>query len=357
MDPEALQMGHPSQLGHYRIVEEIGHGGMGVVFRAVDSMIGRPVAIKVIRLRETSDPADRDFLRQRLFKEARTAGTLSHPGIVIIYEVNEQDELAYIVMEHVSGVTIEQMMSGHAPLTRTVVAKVVEQASAALDYAHRRRIVHRDIKPANLMLTDEGSIKVCDFGIAKIYLGDSSNTRTGMVLGTPHYMSPEQVQSKPLDGRADQYSLAVVTYQMLTGERPFQAETLETLFYKIIYQDAAALCRTNPLISPVQAQVLGRALAKDPAARFETCEAFAKEFLAANPTAEPVAAPDRVESHCVRCGRPCNPRVNLCEFCGLFWAPTEPTPTPLRRAAAQAEGNPRTPKMGLGARLSRLLHR
>lgn len=174
-----------------------------MVYRALDPLIGRLVAIKVIRLRAINDPADREFPRQQHFKEARSAGTLSHSGIVTIYQIGEQDGLSYIAMEHVAGVMLDRQLAGPAPLARELVRKVAEQAAAALDHAYHKGIVRRDIKPSDLMLNDEGSVKVCDFGIAKPYVGDASSTRTGMVLGMPHYMAAEQIQGKPVDGRTD----------------------------------------------------------------------------------------------------------------------------------------------------------
>ena len=193
---------------------------MGVVYRAQDPAIGRVVAIKTIRLGDLADAAEQAKLRQRLTREAQSAGVLSHPGIVTIYDVAEQDELAYISMEYVDGPTLERMMVSDPPDARLVL-DILAQTAAALDYAHKRGIVHRDIKPANIMIHERSVAKVTDFGVARIQ--SHQMTQAGSMVGTPNYMSPEQIQGKPVDGRSDQFSLAVIAYELLSGEKPFQA--------------------------------------------------------------------------------------------------------------------------------------
>ncbi len=222
-------------IGRYKIEAELGRGAMGVVFRALDPAIGRTVAIKTIRLPDFADPAEHDRLRNRLLHEARSAGVLSHPGIVTIYDVAEADDLAYIAMEFVNGPTLEEVLSHAQPPDAATIFRVLRETAAALDYAHKKGIVHRDIKPANIMIHEDGTVKITDFGVAKIPASQLA-TQAGMVLGTPCYMSPEQALGKPVDGRSDQFSLAVIAFEMLTGEKPFDSDQLAAVVYKIAHE-------------------------------------------------------------------------------------------------------------------------
>ena len=225
------------RIGRYKIVRELGRGAMGVVYHAIDPNIGRPVAIKTIQLGDVRKPEEQKRLRERLFREARSAGILSHPGIVTIYDVEQQGDLAYIAMEYVDGPTLDQVLC--EPRTARPPSRmfsILGQTAAALDYAHHKGIVHRDIKPANIMIAADGTAKITDFGIAKITTSEHL-TMTGSIVGTPHYMSPEQVQGQPMDGRSDQFSLAVIAYEMLTGEKPYTGEHLTTVVYKIVAEE------------------------------------------------------------------------------------------------------------------------
>ena len=261
------------RIGQYQIVGEVGRGAMGVVFRGVDPLIGRAVAVKIIQLQEFSDARERAFLRQRLFSEARAAGSLSHPGIVTIYQVGEEGDQAFVAMEFVDGATLESLLDRDSGPRRGGLIDLLRQAGEALDYAHSHGVVHRDIKPANIMIRADGVVKITDFGVAKFFAAKKS-TQTGLVLGTPHYMSPEQIQGEPMDGRADQFSLAVIAYEMLAGARPFAADTLTTLFYRILHKDPAPLLEYNTELSQEVAEVLNRALAKNAADRYESCAEF-----------------------------------------------------------------------------------
>src|SRR5690242_16152245 len=260
-------------IGRYQIVKELGHGAMGVVYQAVDPTIGRHVAIKTIRLGELDDPDERAKLRERLFREARSAGILSHPGIVTIYDMEEQGDLAFIAMEYVDGPTLDQLLSGREPIARERLTSILRQTAAALDYAHGKGIVHRDIKPANIMLASDGAVKITDFGIAKVTTSQQF-TQTGTILGTPNYMSPEQVQGLAVTGRADQFSLAVIAFEMLTGERPFTGEHLTTVVYKIVAEDPPPVQRLNPTLGPEVDSVLRRGLFKKPETRYGSCLEF-----------------------------------------------------------------------------------
>jgi tRNA A-37 threonylcarbamoyl transferase component Bud32 len=260
-------------IGRYRIIGELGRGAMGVVYHATDPSIGRSVAIKTIRIRDINDTRHRDKLRERLFREARSAGVLSHPNIVTIYDMDEAEGLAYIAMAYVNGPTLEKILSSDAPLSGANMLRILRQTASGLDYAHGRGIVHRDVKPANIMTDEDGAVKITDFGIAKITAaGNMTETRT--VVGTPNYMSPEQVQGITVDGRSDQFSLAVIAYEILTGERPFQGEQLSTVVYRIVADQPAAAHLINPTLTPRIDAVLRKALAKNTEDRFPSCSGF-----------------------------------------------------------------------------------
>ena len=266
------------QIGRFRILGELGRGAMGVVYKAHDPTIGRVVAIKSIRLDELTDDADRARLKDRLLREARSAGMLSHPGIVTIYDTLEEDGKAYIFMEWVNGPTLEKMLN-QGPIEGSILLGLLHQTAEALDYAHDQGIVHRDIKPGNVMINEAGRAKIADFGVARIM--SQELTLVGTLLGTPSYMAPEQVQGLPADGRADQFALAVIAYEALTGEKPFAADHIAALLYRITREEPTPASRLNgSLRAPVDA-ALRRALSKDPAARFETCREFAEVLTAA----------------------------------------------------------------------------
>ena len=261
------------RIGRYQIVKELGHGAMGVVYQAVDPTIGRHVAIKTIRLDAVDDPDERAKLRERLFREARSAGILSHPGIVTIYDMEEHGDIAFIAMEFVDGPTLDQMLSAKQAIAPERLMSIMRQTAAALDYAHAKGIVHRDIKPANIMLASDGAVKITDFGIAKVTTSQQY-TQTGTILGTPNYMSPEQVQGLAVTGRADQFSLAVIAFEMLTGERPFTGEHLTTVVYKIVAEDPPPVQRLNPTLGPQIDAALRRGLFKKPEGRYNSCIDF-----------------------------------------------------------------------------------
>jgi serine/threonine protein kinase len=260
------------QVGRYQIVGELGRGAMGIVYQALDPAIGRTIAIKSIRLEDLTDTTERERLRERLVREAQSAGILSHPGIVTIYDIAEENGMAYIFMEFVNGPPLEKMLLREQTPDKETLLSIFRQTAAALDYAHKKGIVHRDIKPANIMIHEDGTAKVTDFGVAKIV--SQQMTIAGTMMGTPSYMSPEQVQGAVVNGRADQFSLAVIAYEILTGEKPFVAEYLPTLRFKIVREDPLPAQRLNPTLGPQVDTVLRKALAKTPADRYENCVEF-----------------------------------------------------------------------------------
>lgn len=267
-------------IGRYQVINEIGRGASGTVYRASDPAIGREVAIKALRLEQVGTPEERERIRERLRREAKSAGVLTHPHIVTIYDVVEQDGDAYIVMELVEGPSLDTLIyQGELP-PRNQTLELLRQIAGALDFAHSKRIIHRDVKPGNVLVMDGRIAKMADFGIAKIDAADDF-TATGTVLGTPSYMSPEQLQGQPLTGNADQYSLAVMAYELFSGKRPFIAATISSLMYKIAHDEAAPASLLNPTLSHAVDQVLNRGLNKDPARRFPTCTAFVESLTLA----------------------------------------------------------------------------
>lgn len=252
-------------VGRYEVIGELGRGAMGVVYKAQDPTIGRVVAMKTMRL-DTHGLETEDMLR-RFKNEARAAGLLNHPNIVTIYDAGEQDGMFYIAMEFIEGTTLHSMLAEQRVLPPEEVIKIARQVCRGLDYAHAGGIIHRDIKPANIMITAKGTVKIMDFGIAK---AGGGMTNTGQVLGTPNYMSPEQVKGKQLDGRSDLFSFGVMLYEMLTGEKPFIGQNVTTIIYKIVHENPIAPRDLDVTIHPGLSAVVTRALAKDPQDRYQS---------------------------------------------------------------------------------------
>ena len=263
--------------GRYEIVGELGRGAMGVVYKATDPVIGRTVAVKTIKLSEEGTGLSRPELLARFQTEARAAGLLTHPNIVVVFDAGEEDGLYYITMELVEGKSMQAMLdAGQAfPLPR--VLRIMEQTCSALQFAHERNVVHRDIKPANLMLTADDTVKVTDFGTAKI-LQFGTVQQTAHVMGTPSYMSPEQVKGRAVDGRSDIFSLGVMLYEMVTGEKPFPGQNITTVIYKIVNEDPVPPRQIDPSIHPGISAVIMKALVKDPDARYQSCREMLEEL-------------------------------------------------------------------------------
>lgn len=277
-----LQPGIKTMLGRYEVERELGKGAMGIVYLGKDPKINRVVAIKTMALAQEFDADEVDEVKQRFFREAETAGRLVHPNIVTIYDCGEEHDLAYIAMEYLEGHDLVRYTKPDTLLPLPVVMGIIFKAALALDTAHKQNVVHRDIKPANVMYEpNKKTVKLTDFGIARIT--DSSKTKTGMVLGTPSYMSPEQLSGKKVDGRSDLFSLGVMLYQMVTGKLPFQGESMATLMYKIAnepHQDIAELKPELAKQRPCLSAIINKALQKDVNKRYQTGADMARDIQA-----------------------------------------------------------------------------
>ena len=266
-------------LGRYEVQKELGKGAMGVVYLGKDPKIGREVAIKTMALSQEFEDDELDEVKSRFFREAETAGRLSHPNIVSIFDAGEEHDLAYIAMEFIKGYDLTKHIKADTLLPVPDVIKLIADAADALSYAHDQGVYHRDIKPANLMwLTDREMVKVTDFGIAR--LSDSSKTKTGMVLGTPSYMSPEQLSGKRVDGRSDLFSLGVTLYQMLCGTLPFTADSMATLMFKIANDPHAPINVVRPDLPAGIVPIIDKALAKDVEQRYQKGTEMARDLRA-----------------------------------------------------------------------------
>ena len=268
------------RLGRYQVREIIGEGAMACVYKAYDPEINRPLAIKLLKAQLRLDGE----YRNRFLREAKGAGVLSHPNIVTVFDVGEDQGHPYIAMELVEGGTLAEEIKASKPLTTSEIVEIGIQLARALDYAHKRGIVHRDVKPGNIMrVTDSNTIKVADFGICRIDGSEAADatqqTQIGNVLGTPHYMSPEQVIGEKVDSRSDLFSAGVVLYQLLTGHLPFEGDTLISVAYKITKTDPPSLDKVRSDLPLSLRRVIERALKKQPDKRFQTGEELAQALV------------------------------------------------------------------------------
>ncbi|MBN2062921.1 MAG: CHASE2 domain-containing protein [Deltaproteobacteria bacterium] len=265
-------------VGRYEIIKELGQGAMGIVYQARDPNINRLLAIKTIRFSDEFEEERVKEIKQRFFKEAEIAGKLSHPSIVAIYDAGEDYDLTYLAMEYLVGADLRKYCEKGSLLPLRKVLHIVSETASALDYAHNQGVVHRDVKPANIMLLNNGKIKVTDFGIAKAM--SSTQTKSGVVLGTPNYMSPEQINGQQINGRSDLFALGVVLFELLTGQLPFHGKNMTNLLYNITQSRHPSARSINPKIPKACEQIIDKALEKDPSRRFSRGADMAKYLRA-----------------------------------------------------------------------------
>jgi serine/threonine protein kinase len=285
------------RIGRYQILGEVGRGGGGVVYRAHDAQNDRVVAIKTLPHGQGLSPAEQELLTQRLKREAESASSLDHPNIVRVYEFDDEGDVTYFVMEFVEGDTLEQMKA-RGLLPRDQALTVLQQTAAALDFAHNGGIVHRDVKPPNIMVRADGTVKITDFGTAKVLETQQSTKLTvaGTMLGSPHYMSPEQVTETGVDGRSDQFSLAVIAYELLAGRKPFEGDFAPAVLYQIVSEPAPPVHQLNPKLPAALDAVLQRGLGKKRLERYSNCSEFVAAIVEAveQPPAPAESAPEAV---------------------------------------------------------------
>ena len=315
-------------LGRYQVDKELGKGAMGVVYLGKDPKIGRVVAIKTMALSQEFEGEELDDARERFFREAETAGRLQHQNIVTIFDAGEEHDLAYIAMEFLKGKDLVDFCKDGNLLPAPKVLSIVARVAEALAYAHKQSVVHRDIKPANIMYElDSDTVKVTDFGIARIT--DSSKTKTGLVLGTPSFMSPEQIAGKKVDGRSDLYSLGVMLFQMLAGVLPFRGDSMAELMYKIANEEAPDIRIIRKEIPDRVANIVALALSKRPETRYQDGDQFAADLRAvlADAQGQPMAsAPPSAASSVGGSSTSANEKTAIFSASA---APTMPSPAPM----------------------------
>jgi serine/threonine protein kinase len=264
------------KIGKYEIIDLLGKGAMGIVYKALDPDIDREVAVKTIRFDLISDEEEKNELMLRFIREARAAGKLVHPNIITIHDVGKEKDMTYIVMQYIEGPSLQNWIVSKKKFSAPDIVKLMLQLCDAMNFAHQSGIVHRDIKPANILLDNNGKPYICDFGVAHVEM--STITQTGATIGTPSYMSPEQVMGKKIDKRSDVFSLGAILYELLTGKRPFEGESITTVIYKIVNEEAVPLTQVRKELPPEFEQIMSKALAKDPDSRYGSCAELADDL-------------------------------------------------------------------------------
>lgn len=283
------------QLGRYELIGELGQGAMGVVYKARDPLIDRIVAIKTINLALAQE--EKEEYEGRFYQEAKAAGRLSHPNIVTIYDVGKSGDIAYIAMEFLEGCELRDLLREKRSLPVEQILDVVAQVASGLSYAHEHDIVHRDIKPSNIMLVRDGHIKITDFGIARM-ASSSVHTQTGMVLGSPKYMSPEQLLGKEIDQRSDIFSLGVMLYEMLTRVSPFTGENVNAIMFQTLNSAPPPPGTLNSSVPDMLNFIVAKALAKDVEERYQNAQYFAQDLRACRETLPRSDQPMAAEPGC-----------------------------------------------------------
>jgi serine/threonine protein kinase len=260
------------KIGKYEIRDQLGRGGMGTVYRAYDPVMEREVAVKVI----LDIALDVPEIKERFYREARTAGKLSHENITIIHDVGEDKGRPFIVMEYLSGSDLRTLLERQEPMSAMQKIDIALQICRGLAFSHSKDVIHRDVKPANIRILDDGRVKIMDFGIAR--LGSSALTSTGAVMGTPYYMSPEQIQGKKVDHRADIFSCGVLLFELFTSQKPFRGDEPTSVMYKIVHEEPEGIDDLPRLYPEELAGILGKMLIKDPAHRYRNLDAVVREL-------------------------------------------------------------------------------
>ncbi|MBF0319410.1 MAG: protein kinase [Nitrospirae bacterium] len=264
-----------AKMGRYEILGILGEGAMGMVYRANDTIIDRIVAIKAIKMENIESQQKRNELIGHFYHEARIAGKLSHPNIAHIYDVGEDNGIHYLVLEYVEGITLKAAIAEDAETPLSEKLRIIIDTARTLHYAHQRGVIHRDIKPANIMLLKNSSIKIMDFGIAMLTSSSEGQAAQGGLLGTPAYMSPEQINGLALDRQTDIFSLGVLAYELLSGRKPFTAESIPMLMDKILNADPTPLHNANPRLDAALGKLVSKALAKNKELRCQSASEFA----------------------------------------------------------------------------------
>jgi serine/threonine-protein kinase len=265
----------PSQLGRYLIQSELGRGAMGVVYKATDSVLERTVAVKTVNITLEREYAEK--YEQRFYQEAKAAGGLNHPNIVTIHDVGKAGDVVFMAMEYIEGVELRTLIGEGRPLRVAQAVSIAAQVAEGLAYAHQRGVVHRDVKPANIMVVANGPVKITDFGIARMR-GSGDLTQTGTLLGSPKYMSPEQVIGKRADQRSDIFSLGVILYEMLCGTAPFNGENVTALMYQIVNFVPPAPSSINSAVPPMLDLIVAKMLAKPLEGRYQDAAELARDL-------------------------------------------------------------------------------
>jgi len=250
------------KIGKYKILEILGQGAMGIVYRALDPDIDREVAIKTIRFDMITDESGKSDIMKRFMREAQAVGKLEHPNIVTIYDVGREEDLTYIVMQLIDGESLKEIIESGKKYSITEVVQIMHCLCDSLGYAHNQGVIHRDVKPANILIDRKDKIHLVDFGVARIEM--SNMTTLGTVLGTPSYMAPEQVMGSPADNRADIFALGVILFELLAGRRPFEGDRITTVIYKIAHEEPPFLSEVKDESLKIFEPVIKKALAKDP---------------------------------------------------------------------------------------------
>ncbi len=265
-------------LGRYEIVGEIARGAMGIIYKAKDPLIDRMVAIKTINLRDLDEEQKSEY-EARFYLEAQAAGKLSHPNIVTVYDLGEKNDIVYIAMELLEGNELQNLLKDEKPLPIGEVLDIMSQVASGLAYAHEHGIVHRDVKPSNIMVLKGGRVKIADFGIARME-SSSLRTQTGIVMGSPMYMSPEQILARGIDRRSDIFAAGILLYKMLTGYMPFTGDNPSSVMYQIVHEVSKKPSALNPEIPEALDAIVAKCLAKKPEDRYQNAHELAQALLA-----------------------------------------------------------------------------